>query len=72
MTLQIPCHLVQNVVIRNLIKIADFKNEFSWSKSRNELFNECKRKYFLTIMDLGMVGTIMKKIEQKESIIQKN
>ena len=26
--------------------MADFKNEFSWSKSRNELFNECKRKYF--------------------------
>src|SRR3989338_2510422 len=24
----------------------DFKNEFSWSKSRDELFNECKRKYY--------------------------
>lgn len=23
-----------------------FKNEFSWSKSRDGLFNECKRKYF--------------------------
>lgn len=27
--------------------MTDFKNEFSWSKSRNEMFNECKRKYFL-------------------------
>jgi len=26
--------------------MADFKNEFSWSKSRNETFNECKKKYF--------------------------
>jgi len=25
----------------------DFKNEFSWSKSRDYLFNECKRKYYL-------------------------
>ena len=24
----------------------DLKNEFSWSKSRDELFNECKRKYY--------------------------
>lgn len=24
----------------------DFKNEFSWSKSRDELFGECKRKYY--------------------------
>jgi len=24
----------------------DFKNEFSWSKSRDGLFNECKRKYY--------------------------
>jgi CRISPR/Cas system-associated exonuclease Cas4 (RecB family) len=29
------------------IKMTDFKNEFSWSKSKNEMFNECKRKYFL-------------------------
>lgn len=26
--------------------MADFKNEFSWSVSRNNLFNECKRKYY--------------------------
>ncbi len=26
--------------------MTDFKNEFSWSKSRDGLFNECKRKYF--------------------------
>lgn len=26
--------------------MTDLKNEFSWSKSRNEMFNECKRKYF--------------------------
>lgn len=26
--------------------MTDFKNEFSWSKSRNEIFNECKREYF--------------------------
>ena len=24
----------------------NFKNEFSWSKSRDEVFNECKRKYY--------------------------
>src|SRR3989344_6634537 len=24
----------------------NFQNEFSWSKSRDELFNECKRKYY--------------------------
>ena len=46
MTQQTQCHLVRNVVIRNLIKMTNFKNEFSWSKSRDELFNECKRKYF--------------------------
>jgi len=27
--------------------MTDFKNEFSWSKSKNEMFNECKKKYFL-------------------------
>ncbi len=27
--------------------MTDFKNEFSWSKSKNEMFNQCKRKYFL-------------------------
>lgn len=26
--------------------MADFKNEFSWSKSRDSTFNECKRKYY--------------------------
>ena len=26
--------------------MADFKNEFSWSVSRNNLFDECKRKYY--------------------------
>ncbi|MBR9701730.1 PD-(D/E)XK nuclease family protein [Candidatus Pacearchaeota archaeon] len=26
--------------------MANFKNEFSWSKSRDGVFNECKRKYF--------------------------
>ncbi len=26
--------------------MADFKNEFSWSVSRNALFSECKRKYY--------------------------
>lgn len=26
--------------------MADFKNEFSWSKSRDQVFKECKRKYF--------------------------
>lgn len=26
--------------------MVDFKNEFSWSKSRDGLFNECKRKYY--------------------------
>lgn len=26
--------------------MADFKNEFSWSVSRNNLFSECKRKYY--------------------------
>lgn len=25
---------------------ADFKNEFSWSKSRDETFNECRRQYY--------------------------
>lgn len=24
----------------------DFKNEFSWSKSRDEVFNECRRQYY--------------------------
>lgn len=26
--------------------MADFKNEFSWSKSRNDLFQDCARKYY--------------------------
>lgn len=26
--------------------MTDFKNNFSWSKSRDSLFNECKRKYY--------------------------
>jgi len=26
--------------------MSDFKNEFSWSKSRDDLFNKCKRKYY--------------------------
>lgn len=26
--------------------MSDFKNEFSWSNSRNTLFNECKRAYY--------------------------
>lgn len=26
--------------------MAEFKNEFSWSKSRDQVFRECKRKYF--------------------------
>lgn len=26
--------------------MAEFKNEFSWSNSRNSLFEECKRKYY--------------------------
>lgn len=26
--------------------MADFKNEFSWSKSRHELFKDCERKYY--------------------------
>ena len=26
--------------------MADFKNEFSWSKSRDDTFNECRRRYF--------------------------
>ena len=26
--------------------MADFKNEFSWSKSRDSLFSECRRKYY--------------------------
>lgn len=26
--------------------MADFKNEFSWSKSRDNIFKKCKRKYF--------------------------
>jgi len=26
--------------------MADFKNEFSWSKSRDSMFKECKRKYY--------------------------
>ena len=26
--------------------MADFKNEFSWSYSRDNLFQECKREYY--------------------------
>ena len=26
--------------------MTDFKNEFSWSKSRDNIFNECKKEYF--------------------------
>lgn len=26
--------------------MTDFKNEFSWSKSRDEIFKECERKYY--------------------------
>ena len=26
--------------------MADFKNKFSWSKSRDSIFRDCKRKYF--------------------------
>ena len=26
--------------------MTEFKNEFSWSKSRDELFNECKKRYY--------------------------
>lgn len=29
-----------------LRKVGDFKNEFSWSKSRDDLFQYCKRKYY--------------------------
>jgi hypothetical protein len=28
------------------MSLEDFKNEFSWSKSRDDVFNECRRQYY--------------------------